>query len=80
ISIHVPTVVCIYCVQYMSTYTPLGVGADLSCPFSPLTGNNTLYYIIVSLVLGHDESAPTPHGPFSAKCVLHLIRIMVCVL
>ena len=35
ISIHVPTVVCIYCVQYMSTYPPLGVGADLSCPFFP---------------------------------------------
>lgn len=35
ISIHVHTVVCIYCVQYMSTYTPLGVGADLSCPHSP---------------------------------------------
>ena len=80
IYVHVPTVVCIYCVQYMSTCAPLGVGADLSYPFSPLTGNNTLYYIIVSLVLGHDESAPTPHGMFSAKCVLHLIRIMVCVL
>ena len=80
IYVHVPTVVCIYCVQYMSTCAPLGVGADLSYPFSPLTGNNTLYYIIVLLVLGHDESAPTPYGIFSAKCVLHLIRIMVCAL
>lgn len=35
ISIHVPTVVCIYCVQYMSTCAPLGVGTNLSCPFSP---------------------------------------------
>ena len=80
IYVHVPTVMRIYCVQYMSTCTPLGVGADLSCPHSPLIGNNTLYYIIVLLVLGHDESAPTPHGMFFAECALHLIRIMVCVL
>ena len=80
IYVHVHTVVCIYCVQYMSTCAPLGVGADLSYPFSPLTGNNTLYYIIVLLVLGHDESAPTPCGMFFAECVLYLIRIMVCAL
>lgn len=78
ICIHVPTVVCIYCVQYMSTCTPLGVGTDLSCPHSPHSRNNTLYYIIVSLVLGHDKSAPTPHGMFSAKCVLCLIRLTEC--
>ena len=70
ICIHVPTVVCIYCVQYMSTCTPLGVGTDLSCPHSPLTGNNTLYYIIVLLVLGHDESAPTPCGMFVENFVV----------
>ncbi|WP_314284011.1 hypothetical protein [Prevotella pallens] len=64
----------------MSTCTPLGVGADLSCPFSPLIGNNTLYYIIVSLVLGHDESAPTPHGMFSAKCALCLVCLTECAL
>ena len=73
-----PTVMRIYCVQYVSTCTPLGVGADLSCPHSPHSGNNTLYYIIVLLVLGHDESAPTPHGMFSAKCVLHLVRLTEC--
>lgn len=35
IYVHVHTVRRIYCVQYLSTYTPLGVGADLSCPHSP---------------------------------------------
>ena len=52
----------IKCKTHLAENGPWGVGADLSCPFSPLTGNNTLYYIIVSLVLGHDESAPTPNG------------------